>query len=201
MDDVQEMLAGQSPDNVEAKDNVKIGQAIADYDRVEAEIAEFEEKLKQLQEQKQYIVMETIPNIMKEVGVESAKLGDGRKITVAETVSVRLPSTTQIGKAKTKDEALELMQRKDTGLDWLRNHGGGSIIKNELTVNIGKSQDNLASQVKSLCDDLGLSYTEDETVHPSSLRAFLTESLNNGEDVPVDAFALHTATMAKITKR
>ena len=122
---------------------------------------------------------------MQQAGVSMIKLSDGSSVEVKPFYSARIPAS-----------------KSDEAFDWLRNNGHGDLIKNQVSLEFGMKQDN---EAKSLIEDLkakGLPVKQKTTVHPSSLRGFVREQIQDlGKDVPAELFGTYVANKTKITTK
>ena len=72
---------------------------------------------------------------------------------------------------------------------------------NVLTANIDKGQDNQVSELVRICEQLGFAYTQKQKVEPMTLKAFVKEQVEKGEQVPFDMFGVYIANKTKITNK
>ena len=146
-------------------------------------ISTAEEELKKLKEVETTLSEQTIPNLMQQAGVELIKLTGGISVEVKPFYSARIPAS-----------------RSEEAFNWLREHGHGDLIKNQVSLEFGMKQDN---EAKSIIEELkakGLPVKQKTTVHPSSLRGFVREQIQDlGKDVPADLFGTYVANKTKIT--
>ena len=144
-----------------------------------------EEELKKLKDVETTLSEQTIPNLMQQAGVELIKLEGGISVEVKPFYSARIPAS-----------------KSEEAFDWLRANGHGDLIKNQISLEFGMKQDN---EAKSLIEDLkgrGLPVKQKTTVHPSSLRGFVREQIQDlGKDVPADLFGTYVANKTKITTK
>ena len=142
-----------------------------------------EEELKKLKDVETTLSEQTIPNLMQQAGVELIKLTGGISVEIKPFYSARIPAS-----------------RSEEAFNWLREHGHGDLIKNQVSLEFGMKQDN---EAKSIIEELkakGLPVKQKTTVHPSSLRGFVREQIQDlGKDVPADLFGTYVANKTKIT--
>ena len=141
------------------------------------EISELKKKAKEYEER-------TIPDMMQEAGVSKLELADGTKVEVKPFYAAKIPES-----------------RNDEAFSWLRDNGHGDMIKNVLTANIDKGQDNQVSELVRICEQLGFAYTQKQKVEPMTLKAFVKEQVEKGEQVPFDMFGVYIANKTKITNK
>ena len=130
---------------------------------------------------------ELVPAAMDAAGVTSFKLDDGTEVGIEDQVFARL---------KNPEEALQ----------WLRDTGNDGIIRDQLIVDGGKDADPDAFvEMIDTAMEYGLSPERKQTVHPSTLRAFVRECLKaaDGDNelsrtFPREAFGVHEKRRVKI---
>lgn len=148
-------------------------------------IEEAEESLKSLKEQHRAVSENDLPEAMEEAGMMEFKLKDGRKVTVNRKYHASIPKAHQ-----------------SQAFRWLREHGHDGIIKRDITLKFGKGDDELARKIRDLLsDELGdetVGIADKEHVHHSTLRAFVREQIEAGEDLPMDEFGVFIRTVAEI---
>jgi len=128
-----------------------------------------EDVLKGLKNSYKQVSQVDIPEALAEAGVSSFKLKDGMKVDVQPFYSASIP----------KD-------RYDEAMDWLRNQGHGDLIKNTISVDFGKGEDDAANAMKEILNHDGQSFTDKTGVHPQTLKAFVREQTELGQNLPLD---------------
>lgn len=136
-------------------------------------VAELEKQLEEARDRLRDISERQLPEKMDELGMEEFKTRTGLRIRIKEAIRTSIPKARQA-------EAFE----------WLRQNGYGGLIKRIVAVKFGKGEDEVAEK---LARDLANGHEVDDTasVHPSTLRSFVTEQLTNGVDLPLDLFGVH----------
>ena len=144
-----------------------------------------EEELKKLKEVETTLSEQTIPNLMQQAGLSLLKLADGSSVEVKPFYSARIPAS-----------------KSDEAFNWLRENGHGDLIKNQVSLEFGMKQDNEAKSIVEELKSKGLPVKQKTTVHPSSLRGFVREQIQDlGKDVPADLFGTYVANKTKITTK
>jgi len=117
---------------------------------------------------------EDLPQLMAEVGLSELKLEDGTVISIKEEVDAKISEA-----------------NRASAMGWLADHGFGGIIKTEVSVMFGAgSHDDALHLVESL-NGQGYSGAQmAETVHPSTLKAFVKEQLAAGTALPFDLLGI-----------
>ena len=144
-----------------------------------------EEELKKLKDVETTLSEQTIPNLMQQAGVELIKLEGGVSVEVKPFYSARIPAS-----------------KSEEAFQWLRDNGHGDLIKNQVSLEFGMKQDNEAKSIVEELKSKGLPVKQKTTVHPSSLRGFVREQIQDlGKDVPAELFGTYVANKTKITTK
>lgn len=142
---------------------------------------------------------EEIPDEMDALGLKKFSLSTGEEISVSPVISSSLPSKTQISKAD-DDERPILEHRLKSGLDFLRENGADSLIKNVLEFELDKGKDNVVPRLIEIADELGIPHNRDEKVNHMTLNKFIKERIRDGKPVPMDIFSVYNGRKASIVK-
>ena len=97
-------------------------------------------------------------------------------------------------------DEVTLSNKKEEAYKWLRENGLGDLIKNEVTVAFGRSEDNKAQQYAVLAQGQGYEPIQKLKVEPMTLKALVRERVEAGLDMPSDLFNLFTSNRTKITR-
>ena len=140
------------------------------------EVADDEATLEAAQKELLKIEREDLPALMAEAGMKEITLSSGRKLSIKADCAVSIST-----------------ENKVRAFAWLQAHGYGGIIKTLVEVQFGKGEHDQAVQVAA---QLKTKYTKnpvavDESVHPSTLKAFVKERMAAGNPVPVDLFGAY----------
>ena len=150
----------------------------------EEEIAELEEQIKKKREKADKISSEIIPNMLAEQGISSLKLADGSSVDVRKSYNCTIK----------KDEM-------ESAYNWLRENQLGDIIKNEVSVQFGKGEDNKAEQLLNLAEQEGYEPTQKQKVEPMTLKALFRERVEAGLDMPSQYFNVFIKDQTKIGRK
>jgi hypothetical protein len=137
--------------------------------KLEDKISTAEAELKTLKQSHNKVSQVDIPEALAECGLSEFKLANGMKVTVNPFYSASIP----------KD-------RQDEALTWLRDNDHGDLIKQTISVDFGRGEDDAAGALKEVLADSGASYTDRTGVHSSTLRAFVREQVESGQNLPLD---------------
>ena len=150
----------------------------------ESEIADLEEKIKYKKEKADKISSEIIPNMLAEQGISSLKLADGSSVDVSKSYNCTIK----------KDEM-------ESAYTWLRENQLGDIIKNEVSVQFGRGEDNKAEQFLNLAAQEGYEPSQKSKVEPMTLKARYRERVEAGLDMPSQFFNIFIKDKTKIGRK
>lgn len=136
---------------------------------IEREIKEIEANLKNKKEEHRQVSQVDLPEAMAECGMSSFELDNGAKVSVKPFYNCSIP----------KD-------KYNDALSWLRDNNHGDLIKNTVSVDFGRGEDDKASNFKAELITSGTSYKDKTGVHPQTLRAFVKEQVESGQPLPLD---------------
>ena len=168
------------------KVNEDKGKTLSDLIRqsmkIDEEIAQAEQYLKDLKFKKRKVNEEDIPNLMQEMGMDSVTV-DGNKVALRQFVHARIAD-----------------DKKDEAFTWLRSIGEGDIIKNDVTVSFKSGEDNMAGAVVDDLRTKGLEPAQKTHVHPQTLKAWVKNRIESGGEIDFDTFGVFVGTEAKISR-
>ena len=162
----------------------KLSDKVIELRNLEDQIAASENHTKYLKEKAKQLSNFDIPKMMQEMNVTKLKLKDGASIEVTNFYSARI-----------------VPDKQEEAFNWLREHGLGDIIKNDVTVTFGMSEDNKAMAYATLAKGQGYEPVQKIGVHPSTLKAVVRERTESGQDLPADLFNPFVGNQTKITRR
>ena len=120
---------------------------------------------------------------MDEYGVAELKMEDGSQISVSPFYSASIP----------KD-------RQQDAFNWLSEQGHGSLIKNHVTASFGRGEDNLAKDLLAELGQRGMATQTKTWVEPMTLKSFVKEQVEKGENLPYDLLGIYVGQKAKIKR-
>ena len=177
-------LRQDAPDQTDNVDVNELSEAIEQFKSVGAQILATEIKLKELKSQEKYISEITIPEIMEKQNLKTIKLKDGSELSVGK-----------------KFYASFKAEKKEEGIQWLRDNGLGDIVDNNITVTFGQGEDNKAVEYASLARERGYEPTQQEKVHHARLSAVMREWKEKGNEVPADLFNTLEGNRTSVTNK
>jgi len=179
---LDEAVEADKFDNVDTKGGSRLSSLIRESIKADEDIAAAEQYLKDLKYKKRKINEEDIPALMEEMGVDSLEV-DGNKIKLRQFVHARITD-----------------DKRDEAYAWLRSIGEGDIIKNDVTVSFTTGQDNVAGSVVEDLRTQGLDPVQKTHVHPQTLKAWVKNRIESGQDIDFETFGVFVGTEAKISR-
>ena len=158
------------------------GMARAIRDK-EAEVNELEQKLKNEKRALMKLTDEDLPTMLAEIGLTSMKLDDGSEVSI-----------------KPQYGASILVDNRPAAYEWLRVNGYDDIIKNTVACTFGRGEDDKASAFKSFAEKEGFFAEQNTGIHHTTLRAFVKERIENGDDFPMELFGAYVGQRAIIKR-
>ena len=121
-----------------ANDAKKLSDQVVKLQELEAELLVKEQEYKEMKRKVELVSAEVIPTMMQEMNISTLKLSDGTSVEVKPVYGASIP-----------------VEKREEAYTWLRENGLGDIIKNEITVAFGRSEDNKAQQYAVLAQGQG----------------------------------------------
>lgn len=146
----------------------ELARQIRDLERV---IDSSEKDLKEHKQKLQKLTDEEMPAMLAEIGISSFSLDDGSTVEVKQTygASIRVDNRPQ-------------------AYEWLRDKGYDDIIKNTVLCQFGRGEDDQANAFSSFAETQGFIPQQKTEIHPQTLRAFVKERCEAGEEFPMELF-------------
>ena len=172
-------------DSVTQIDQTKsLSDKVIELRNLEDQVAASEKHTKDLKEKAKQLSNFDIPKMMQEMNVTKLKLKDGASIEVKPFYGAHISANKQ-----------------EAAFNWLREHGLGDIIKNDITVTFGMSEDNKAAAYAVLARGQGYEPVQKVAVHTGTLKAVVRERTESGQDMPADLFNTFVGNQTKINRR
>ena len=185
---LQEMEADQTTvSSVEAVDSSGL-KSIAELARAvrakSDEVQRLETQFKEAKKQLLKLTDKDLPAMLLELGLSAFELDDGSKVTVRPTYGAHIKA-----------------ENKETAFNWLRANGFEDIIKNTVSCQFGRGEDQEAVAFMEQAQQLGYSAEQKTDVHASTLKAWVKERVENGEEFPMELFGAFVGQRANIVGR
>jgi hypothetical protein len=165
---------------------------------LEKRIVEMADQLKSLTEEHRQIQVDQIPTLMEELGVLELPLDNGYSIKVGDFIEATIPTESAISKEKDPEARVQKQERREACFLWLRQNNSGAVIKKQIGIDLGKTEDDKAIEVRKAITELGFDSEQTEAVHAATLKKLLKEKLAAGVDIPFDTFAIYVGKKASI---
>jgi len=126
---------------------------------------------------------EEMPSMLAEIGMASFALDDGSTVEVKQTYGASI-----------------LVEKRPEAYEWLRDNGYDDIIKNTVACQFGRGEDDQASAFAAFAQQQGYVPDQKTEVHPQTLRAFVKERCEAGEEFPMELFGAWVGQRAVIKR-
>ena len=142
-----------------------------------------ETDLKAAKKKLQKLTDDDMPSMLAEIGMSSFSLDDGSTVEVKATygASIRVDDRPQ-------------------AYEWLRDNGYDDIIKNSVECQFGRGEDDQANAFAAFAQQQGYAPEQKTAVHPSTLKAFVKERVEEGDHFPMDLFGAFVGQRAVIKR-
>ena len=174
----------QQWDNDVSDGELSIVSALANKQlQLVTEVAELEADLKAKKEELRLTSEQELPDAMQAAGLTQIKLNSGENISINEFYNAHISKANQ-----------------EKAYEWLTANGHEGLIKNEVLLKFGREESLVVDETVSALQARGLSPQVRQSVHPSTLKAFVKEQFVSGNDIPTEPFGIYIGTKATIKK-
>ena len=149
----------------------------------EVQVADLDRQLKDAKKELLKLTDEDLPASMAEMGLASFTLDDGSQIDVKPTYGASI-----------------LVDNRPKAYEWLRDNGYDDIIKNNVSVSFGRGEDDLANAFKAVAEKEGYLPQQETSIHAGTLKAFVRERIEAGDEFPMELFGAYVGQRAFIKK-
>ena len=149
----------------------------------EAQVADLDRQLKDAKKELLKLTDEDLPASMAEMGLASFTLDDGSQIDVKPTYGASI-----------------LVDNRPKAYEWLRDNGYDDIIKNNVSVSFGRGEDDRANAFKAVAEKEGYIPQQETSIHAGTLKAFVRERIEAGDEFPMELFGAYVGQRATIKK-
>ncbi len=173
MNDLFEDMEEQSSniENLEQSDLTSVASLAKKQKNQEQKVKDLEAELKEAKKELLRISDEEIPNLMSETGLSSLKLDDGSSLDIKNIYGASI-----------------LVANREKAYDWLREHGHDDIIKNRVVATFGRGQEDDAKVFMRVAYDNGVATDQESKIEPQTLKAWVKERMEAGEEFPTELF-------------
>jgi hypothetical protein len=159
--DAAEAAAEAIPDTAKLSE---LGKLVSDLQKYDEDVAEAEVFLKKLSEQRRLLSEVAIPNLMHELGIKSFKLSNGAEVKISPFYSGTI--------------------KGPEAFAWFEENGFADMVKSTLSVPLRRSDSEAVFRISQWLENEGVSFSSKESVHPSTLGAWIRSRLENGKPLP-----------------
>jgi len=149
----------------------------------EDQIAALEDQLKESKKELLKLTDEDLPAMLQELGLSKFSLDDGSNVEVKPTYGASIK-----------------VDNRPAAFEWLREHGYDDIIKNTVACSFGRGEDDRASAFAAFAEKEGYFAEQKTEVHPQTLRAFVKERVEAGDEFPMELFGAYVGQRAVIKR-
>ena len=161
----------------------KLSAQVVKLTNLEDELADKETELKELKRKVELVSGEVIPTLMQEMNISTLKLADGTSVEVKPIYGASI-----------------LVAKREEAFKWLRDNGLGDLIKNDVTVTFGMSEDIKASDYAGLAKRQGYEPVQKVSVHTGTLKALVRERIESGKEIPTELFNVFAGNQTKVKR-
>jgi hypothetical protein len=187
MNDIMNMMEEdfeKTLSSVETLDNAGLDTVAGLARKIKQQQDKVERLDRELKDEKQALLKltdEDLPSTMADLGLSRFSLDDGSTVEVKPTYGASI-----------------LVKDRPAAYDWLRENGFDDIIKNVISCQFGRGEDDQASAFHAFASQQGYPADQNESIHASTLKAFVKERIETGEDFPHTLFGAYVGQRAVI---
>jgi hypothetical protein len=187
MNDIMNMMEEdfeKTLSSVETLDNAGLNTVAGLARKIKQQQDKVERLDRELKDEKQALLKltdEDLPSTMADLGLSRFSLDDGSTVEVKPTYGASI-----------------LVKDRPAAYDWLRDNGFDDIIKNVISCQFGRGEDDQASAFHAFASQQGYPTNQNESIHASTLKAFVKERIETGEDFPHTLFGAYVGQRAVI---
>ena len=146
----------------------------------EQEIQEIENDLELKKAEYNKIARVMLPEQMEELGIENITLKDGSKISLQKYYKAKIPEPLW-----------------HDAVQWLEENNHDGIIKAGFSVSFPKGEKDNAKKAADLLRQHGIPVIVQDSIHHSTLRAFVREQIEQKEPLPRELFGVEEGSFVK----
>lgn len=166
----------------------RLNGLVRDMSQAELDVLEKQQELKKAQERLAELKFKEIPDAMEALGLEECTTTDGLKISIKEEIHAGIPAS---------PKTPETRERRVKALKYLRENAE-SLIKHKFDIQLGKGSEEKSDLIKEFLQERGIKFKETPFVHPQTLKAWVREKLESGEDIPIELLNVHRQRVARV---
>ena len=187
MNDIMNMMEEdfeKTVSSVESLDSAGLNTVAGLARKIKQQQDKVERLDRELKDEKQALLKmtdEDLPSTMADIGLSKIWLDDGSMVSVMATYGASI-----------------LVKNRPMAYEWLRDNGYDDIIKNIVSCQFGRGEDDQASAFQAFASQQGYPADQNESIHAGTLKAFVKERIEAGDDFPHDLFGAYVGQRAVI---
>ena len=187
MNDIMNMMEEdfeKTVSSVESLDSAGLNTVAGLARKIKQQQDKVERLDRELKDEKQALLKmtdEDLPSTMADLGLSKFSLDDGSMVSVMATYGASI-----------------LVKNRPVAYEWLRDNGYDDIIKNIVSCQFGRGEDDQASAFQAFASQQGYPADQNESIHAGTLKAFVKERIEAGDDFPHDLFGAYVGQRAVI---
>ena len=186
---MEDIFAEMEADSATASGVEKLGDdklsavsQLAEKLRLQAELVEdIEQSLKEAKKTLYKLRDDTLPTALQELGLTGLTLKDGSKVTLRPTYGGHISE-----------------HNREEAYSWLRDNNYGDIIKNTVSCQFGRGEDEDAAKFYEELTRQGMLVSQKTQVHAQTLKAWVGERVEAGDSFPMELFGAFVGQRAEI---
>lgn len=153
--------------------------------RLQSDIDVLEETLKARNKELRDVSETLIPDCLLECGITSFELASGEKLILQTYYSAKIPEGGE-----------------QVAFNWLEKNEEDAIIKSQVSLDFGKGDAERAAEVRivTFLENNNYIFNQKRGVHASTLKAFVKNKIESGEDLPQEMFGVYIGQRTKIKR-
>lgn len=191
-------LAEFQKDNKGSTDVIQ--KLVERWEEVKDRIKKGEDLMKELKEDLRRIETDLLPSAMIESNIEQISIGK-YAVNVKDFVSANIPSQSSIDKEKDPNKRQDMEDKREAWFSFLHENGHGDLIKNEVKANFPKGSEEKVKEIMEILAEKQVVAVQQESVHPSTLRSFVTEQQQNPDVSFPDELGIFNGKQAVIKRK
>lgn len=192
-------FAADSAAPMSAETMEEIFELVSKMQVIAGRIEKGNELLKELNEAYDKISKVDLPELMNSAQLSEIVVPGNQVLKIKPIIKASLPTMAGINKAR-GEKKIELQNRLDDGLEWLRDNDADGMIKQTFSADLGKDNDYAGIALMEHAAQLKVSADVSESVHSQTLSAYVREQIQSedGKPIPMDTFAVFSGSVAEV---
>ena len=153
---------------------------------LDSKIEQSEKALKALTSRRDFLVMNTLPDLMFGAQLSELKLINGKTIIIKDDLRASIRTLATIQKIKDAAERTAAYAKREAAIQWLRDNDLDGLLKTDVEVHFGKGEEAVAKQALDTLTTSGFEPVMTQEVHAGTLSASLRELASQGIDIDFD---------------